>query len=127
MREGDVKFARAIALGALLCLPLVAGCNDSGMDVTGAGRQESLIHGGDLWVADVETENWRKVPLEGGYASSPTWSPNGRYVLFELYPKAAENSGARPTAGPPAPPPPNFYAALFDTQTGSATQLSADI
>src|SRR5258708_8367881 len=69
-------------LSVLAVLTLVGGCEQSGVSISGDGSQVAVSHGGKLWVADVEHENWRKVDVEGESANSPTSSPNGRYVVF---------------------------------------------
>src|SRR5579871_5207964 len=106
-----------LGIAGILALVL-AGCADKGVDISADGSQVAVSHAGKLWVADIEQENWRKVPLEGASATSPSWSPDGRYVLFELQPdsqgtaSAEETSAGATTEQKPEP----AYAALFDTR-----------
>src|SRR5579871_1907 len=115
---------------ALLLALMVAGCTDTSVDVSGDGSQVAVNHNGTLWVADVEKEDWRKVPLEGGSATSPTWSPDGRYVLFQLQPPAQQTAPSDKTAATTGAEPvqqESAYAALFDTNTGGITPLAKDV
>jgi dipeptidyl aminopeptidase/acylaminoacyl peptidase len=119
-----------LGLAAILML-MLTGCSDTAVDVSGDGSQVAVSQNGALWVADVEHENWRKVPLEGVSASSPTWSPDGRYVLFALRSgpqetPSSDNSGNAPVTEQ-GEQKESTSTALFDTQTQSTITLASGV
>ncbi len=56
-----------------------------------------IATGGALWVRDLESLEWRRLPGTEG-AQSPFWSPDGRYVAFAV---GAQLKKVDTTGGPP--------------------------
>ncbi len=118
------NYMRIIAgLVALLAFGL-AGCNSPGVSVSSDGRQVAVSHQGSLYVADIEHENWRKVAIEGASASEPLWSPDGRYVVFEVF-------TTEPVASTEQQEETELktiqHAALHDTATGATDTLAENV
>ncbi len=115
--------ARWMALIAVAAALLaLAGCQDQ-MDMSGDGRHVAVSHGGAVWVASVDDENWVKVSGEGESANSPVWSPDGRYLLFQTgrsEPDGQQGADANATVV-------RAHTAVFDKSTGQTTDLGTDI
>jgi Tol biopolymer transport system component len=68
------------------------------------GRRVAVARGSggrrDLWMVDVERDDWSRFTFLPGLAAYPVWSPDGRQVMFRagsppnLYRKAASGAGS---------------------------------
>jgi TolB protein len=45
---------------------------------------------GGLWILDTSDRQTKRVPLEGGRHSNPSWSPDGRQLVFTTYTMSAQ-------------------------------------
>jgi tricorn protease len=83
--------SRAPLLGALLASFLLAGQAHADPDVhdtrlltqpTLSATQVAFLYAGDLWVADLDGKNARRLTTNAGAQSSPVFSPDGKVIAF---------------------------------------------
>jgi Tol biopolymer transport system component len=111
-----------VAPGAVL-----AGCANSGVDLSSDGKSVAMSHDGSLWLADIEKEGWREVPVDGKVIGAPSWSPTGRHVLFRLLeePQQAAETSAGNGSQEEAQQPDRICA--YDTVDHSTSKLGAGV
>ncbi|MBN1164863.1 MAG: PD40 domain-containing protein, partial [Candidatus Krumholzibacteriota bacterium] len=84
MRVGRMA---ALAVLVILIVPVLA---QASMDAQllrypsfdPAGTRIAFSYQGDIWTADAEGKNARRVTIHEAYESVPRWSPDGEYIAF---------------------------------------------
>jgi len=113
-----------LAAAAAMMMAL-AGCKTPGVSMSSDGRV-AVSHTGELWVADVDREDWQRVPVTGKAIGAPEWSPDNRYLLVQTQEdetkevRTSEGAAETDTITKPV-------TVLCDTVTGDAKKLRSEI
>ena len=80
---------KKIALFTLLlfCATLVTAQNESPLintpSLSPKGDQMAFSYQGDIWIADIDGSNARRLTIHEGYESKPLWSADGLQIIFQ--------------------------------------------